>query len=355
MPLLQLPAEVLIQIFDHVGSSYFRSDLSRLRVCRQWSKLAHTACFQDFLVNQNTLRRLMSSPYIETTLPLIGDSVEALELNFKGYDNWDFTLLGQTNLVSTWDEPLGRELREAWTIELDNHLSRLATTIKQSRRLHTICIQAVDEKHPSLFWPSFEVRSHNLDRRDYLSLSTIRTFLSAKNLSSLDLDLCGTGLTTSQLEHQEHGAETHVCTSIAALLTTLRRLRLRIRTICPDVLKSQQHSTNLRLDDVIINLSVQNDSVEGPGSSTPAGHCFPSLGRSFQLREDMEKQAQVLVTQLAAPKIVRILMYRVHPKWRRKMFAFDALTTHTVMLMWREEWDDNGEIWQERSAKSRVT
>ncbi|KAK0747294.1 hypothetical protein B0T21DRAFT_343089 [Apiosordaria backusii] len=41
MSLLKLPPEILVQIFDHVGSSYFRSDLSRLAVCKQWSGKQH--------------------------------------------------------------------------------------------------------------------------------------------------------------------------------------------------------------------------------------------------------------------------------------------------------------------------
>ncbi|KAH8690405.1 hypothetical protein GQ44DRAFT_720263 [Phaeosphaeriaceae sp. PMI808] len=335
MSLLQLPTETLIQIFDYVGSSYFRSDLSRLTVCMQWNEFARTACFQDFYVTQKTLRRLLSSPYVESSLALVKDNVETLDLDLKGFEDWDSIPLQAVNVlnVSTWNGPHGRAVRTAWTTELNNHLLYLATIIKQSRKLRTLHIQATSELHPL---PSL------LERRDYLFLSTIRAFLSASNLTSLELDLCGT-----QLIHQsqECGKGFHICTSIAALLTTLRRLRLRMRSICADVLKPrhlkpQQYSANLRLNEILINLSLSNESP----LTTSAAHatcCGSSLGGFLQLKADMENQAQVLVAQMVAPKIVRIL---THTLPSIKMRAFDVLTGRNVTLNEGAEWDDDGEV-----------
>jgi hypothetical protein len=173
---------------------------------------------------------------------------------------------------------------------------------------------------------------------DYLCLSTISAFLSASNLTSLELDLCGTRLIPHQ--SQEHGEGFHVCTSIAALLTTLRHLRLRMRTTCAEVLKPRQHSTNLRLNEVLINLSLSNESP----LTTSAAHatcCGSSPGAFLQLKADMEKQAQVLVTQMEAPKIVRIL---THALPGIAMRAFDVLTGRNVTLSEGAEWDDDGGV-----------
>jgi hypothetical protein len=335
MSLLQLPPETLVQIFDCVGSSYFRSNLSLLTVCKQWSKFAHTACFRDFYVTQKTLRRLLSSPYVESSLPLVKDSVETLDLDLKGFEDWDSIPLSRHDSravnvlnVSTWNGAHGRAVRAAWTTELNNDLLYLATIIKQSRKLRILRIQATSELHPLL---------HLLERRDYLFLSTIRVFLSASNLTSLELDLCGTQLIPHQ--SQEHSEGFHVCTSIAALLTTLRRLRLRMRSICANVLKPRQHSTNLRLNEMLINLSLSNKSP----LTTSAAHatcCGSSTGGFLQLKADMEKQAQVLVAQMAAPTIVRIL---THVLPSIEMRAFDVLTSRNVTLSEGAEWDDDGE------------
>lgn len=335
MSLLQLPPETLIQIFDYVGSSYFRSDLSRLTVCKQWSKFAHNACFRHFYVTQKTLRRLLSSPYVELGLSLVKDSVETLDLDLKGSKDWDSIPLSQHDSralnvlnVSTWNAAYGRTVRAAWTTELNKDLLYLATIIKQSPKLRILRIQATSELHPLL---------RLLERRDYLFLSTIRAFLSASNLTSLELDLCGTRLVSHQ--SQEHGEGFHVCTGIAALLTTLRRLRLRMRSICADVLKPQQHSTNLRLNEMLINLSLFNESP----LTTSAAHatcCGSSTWGFLQLKADMEKQAQVLAAHMAAPKIVRIL---THALPSIEMRAFDVLTGRNVRLSEGAEWDDDGE------------
>ncbi|KAF2702869.1 hypothetical protein K504DRAFT_444670 [Pleomassaria siparia CBS 279.74] len=335
MSLLQLPPETLIQIFDYVGSSYFRSHVSRLIVCKQWSKFAHTACFRDSYITQKALRRLLSSPYVESSLSLVKDSVETLDLDLKGFEDWDSIPLSRHDSqavnvldVSTWSGAHGRAVRAAWTTELNNDLLYLATIIKQSRKLRTLRIQTTIELHPLL---------RLLERRDYLFLSTIRAFLSTSNLTSLELDLCGTQLIPHQ--SQEHGEGLHVCTSIAVLLTTLRRLRLRMRSICADVLKSRRHSTNLRLNEVLINLSLSNESPLTT-SAAHATRCISHPGGFLQLKADMEKQAQVLVAQMAAPKIVRVL---THALPSIKMRAFDVLTGRNATLSEGAEWDDDGE------------
>ena len=335
MPLLQLPPETLVQIFDYVGSSYFRSNLSRLTVCKQWYTYAHPACFRDFDVTQQTLQDLLSSPYMGSSLSLVKDSVETLDLDLNGFENWTSLLLSRHDSqtvslsdLSSLDDAHGRAVRAAWTAQLNQDLLYFATIIKQSRKLRILRIQATTELILLLRY---------LERRDYLFLSTIRAFLSASNLTSLELDLCGTRLIPDQ--SQEHGEGFHVCTSIAALLTTLRCLRLRMRSICADVLKPRQHSTKLRLNEVLINLSL---SYESP-LTTSAAHatcCGSSSGGFLQLKADMEKQAQALVAQMAAPKIVRIL---THELPSIEMQAFDVLTGKNVRLSDSADWDDDGE------------
>ena len=335
MAILELPPETVIQILDYVGSSYFRLDLSRLTVCRQWTKFAFTACYREFYITQKILRHLLCSPYVNISLPLIKDSMEILDLSLKGFEDWEPVPLsrhdsqaGNVPDASTWDSAHGLALRTAWSKELDADLVRIATISRQSQKLRIIRIQATSELHPLL---------RSLERRDYLFLSTIRAFLSSSNLTSLELDLCGTQLLTHH--DQEHGEEVHICTTIATLLATLRRLRLRMRSLCTDVLKPRQCSTSLRLDEMLINLSLSNESP----LITSAAHttrCGSVSGESLQLKADMEEQAQVLVAQMAAPKIVRIL---THALPSLKLRAFDVLTSKTVMLNEDAEWDDDGE------------
>ncbi len=262
--------------------------------------------------------------------------MEILDLSLKGFEEWKSTPLSRPNSqtvndldVWDWDHGHGRELRMAWTTELDTDLLHIAAIIQQSQKLRTLRIQATSELHPLL--------THLLDRRDYLFQSTIRALLSASNLTSLELDLCGTRFIPQQ--SQEHVEESHICTTIAALLTTLRCLRLRMRSLCPDILQPGQHSVNLRLNEVLINLSLNNESPLII-SAAHATRCGSSSQRGFlRLKANMKKQSQLLVAQMAAPKIVRILTYAPN----REMKAFDVLTGRNVTLNEGADWDDDGE------------
>lgn len=61
MSLLRLPPEILIQIFDEASSSFFREDLGRLTVCRQWLEFALPTTFKNIVFSQETLRGLLAS------------------------------------------------------------------------------------------------------------------------------------------------------------------------------------------------------------------------------------------------------------------------------------------------------
>jgi hypothetical protein len=321
--LLQLPTEILIYIFNHVGSSYFRSDISRLTICRQWSELARTACFQDFYVDQKTLRRLSSPLYTELSLRQIKDCVEALFLDLKGFEDWDSSPVWHLY-----------QMRLLWRTELNNDLLYLAKIMGQSRKLRIMRIRTTSEVNPHL--------PHS-QRGDYLFLSTIRAFLSASNLTNLELDLCGIHIVS--LTSEEYSIESHVCTDIATLLTTLRRLRLRMRSICANVLELRQHGNNLRLEEMIINLSLSNESPQIT-SASHAKCCVPSTDL-LQLKADLERQAQALVAQMAAPKIVRILTHAL-PSF--EMRAFDVLTGKNVKLGEGADWDDEGEVIEDKES-----
>ncbi|EEP77850.1 predicted protein [Uncinocarpus reesii 1704] len=325
MPLLQLPPEILIQIFDDVGSAYFRSDPSRLTVCKQWSIYARSACFRDLHLTQKTLRRLLSTPCEETWLPFIKDSVIALDLELKGFEDWGLT---SDKPEATWNSAQGHAIRDAWTSGvLNDDISHLVRITKQSRKLRHLRIHATSEAHPEFYLQ---------DRRDYLFTSTIRGFLSLSNLASLQLDLCGTRPMPSRT-----GERFHICTDIAALLPTLQRLRLRMREICPNALKLEQPSTDLRLDEVLVNLSLSHDSPRIT-SATHAARCGSSPGVGFlQLKADMQQQAKELVAQMASPKRVRVL---THARLNIELEAFDVLTGKNLALGECADWDAAGEV-----------
>lgn len=332
MSLLQLPPEILIQVMNHVGSYYFRENLERLTVCKEWFRFAHTACFRDLQLSQNTLRRLLSFPDVRRSLVLVQDSLEILNLKLTGFEDWGsiqepqiYPQDANALYASSQDGDLGRASLTTWTTVLDNDLAQLAITAKKSPKLRIIRVQALSERHPLL---------PRLPRRDYLSLSAIRTLLSVENLVVLELDLCGTLLTP----REEYGDDFHVCTSISALLTTLRRLRIRMRSVCADVLRPQHHGASLRLSEVLVNLSLSNESsmITSATHSTP---CGSKSGRFLKLKADIEDQAEALIPHMVSPKIIRIL---THSLPQLEMRSLDVLTGKCMKLADDMDWEDDG-------------
>jgi hypothetical protein len=179
-----------------------------------------------------------------------------------------------------------------------------------------------------------------VERHDYLYAPTIRAILSTKNLTILDLDLCGI------LPRRRKG-NCHICTSVAALLATLRRLRLRLREICPDALNPPEHDAKIRLNEVLVNLSLSRESPL-TRSAIHARRCGPSSrGGSLHLIADMEQQAALLTTQMAAPKMARALTH-VPTIPEVEMRAFDILTLKTFRLAADADWDDEGEVIEDK-------
>lgn len=125
MPLLRLPPETLAQIFDEVGSSFFREDLGRLTVCKQWFEFALPALYSCVSLSQETLRRLMASGITARPCP-ISHSLKALYLQLE------------EDYPSVFDENPQDEPNMAWTEDLDKDLAKLAMITQQSGRLRTV-------------------------------------------------------------------------------------------------------------------------------------------------------------------------------------------------------------------------
>ncbi|KAF4435311.1 hypothetical protein FALBO_17460, partial [Fusarium albosuccineum] len=229
MSLLRLPPETLKQIFDHIGSSFFRQDLGRLTICKKWFEFAGPGLSKCITLSQETLRRLICSSVAKTP-SLLKDSLETLDLELGGYQAWISTLHRRPdpqesialNAPASNEAP-GDNAVEAWIKVLDNDLTQLATIVQQSRRLRILRIRAWNSPSPD-----------PLDRpQDYLSVPTMQALLSVENLSVLALNL-SVGFRDSSGENGSH-----ICPAIGALLRTLRTLHLRMHSICPDVLKPQ--------------------------------------------------------------------------------------------------------------------
>ncbi|RYC57053.1 hypothetical protein CHU98_g9156 [Xylaria longipes] len=331
MSLLRLPPETLAQIFDHIGSSFFHEDLGRLTVCKQWLEFALPACFKCIKFSQETLRILITSGAVKRPSPL-KRSLETLDLELRGYHySYGSTFDPQQNaqesnvLDATASNKAFSDIpTKTWINVLNDDLAQLAVITQQSRRLRTLRIRAWGSPSPDA-----------LDNpEDYLSLPTIQAFLSVENLSVLVLDLSVSFLNSSG----EQGKSFHICPAIGALLRTLQTLHIRMRSICPDVLKPRGPDGSLHLSVVVINLSLITNQP-GTTSAAHSKRCGSLAGGLLQLKADIEEQAQALAARMASPKIMRVLTHSL-PQFETQ--SLDVLTGKTMVLDDDMAWDEDG-------------
>lgn len=321
MLLLDLPSEILIQIFGHIDSSYFRSDLSRLTVSKAWHIYAYAVYFRDLRIDQKKLQRLASSPLAWSSISQVNREMKHLDLHLDDSLDLGADSMFQPNLAVAY------ALRLDWKMEYNRNLLFFAGIIEQVPRLHHLRIQAVKP----------------ITRLDYLFPSTVHALLSPSNLTRLELDLCGVE------DSFETGNKIHLCASIAEHLSVLQYLRLRMHLICADILKVRQQDTVLRLHTIIVNLSVASNR-----SISHAQCCDIHPGGLSQLQQDLVEQAQILTTQMAAPRMVRILRHtRSSTGDLPRVLAFDVLTGETLELSEGEEWDENGTVIEEQVPDDR--
>ncbi|KAM0545645.1 hypothetical protein ACHAPJ_011261 [Fusarium lateritium] len=336
MSLLRLPPETLRQIFDQLDSSFFHEDLGRLTICKQWFDFALPACLKYITLSQEALRNLIISTATNKPSPLEG-SLETLDLYLRGYQHgspapYPLDCALESTLQPTAPSKSHGDNAVKTRIEaLNDDLAQLAIIVQRSHTLRTLRIRAWSSHSPD-----------PLSRaKDYLSIPTMRALLSVENLSILVLDLSGSSLISPGQQEDER----HICSSIGALLRTLRTLHLRMRSICPDVLQTQDLDSTLQLSTVVVNLSLLTDQP----STTSAAHskpCGSQDGGLIQLKADIQEQAEALVTRMASPKTMRILTHSL-PQF--DIQSLDVLTGKMMVLDDDAPWDGDGKVIQEDS------
>lgn len=340
MSLLRLPSETLKQIFDQTGSSFFREDLGRLTVCKLWFEFALPACFKSITLSQETLQSLVNSGIIKKP-SLLKNSLETLDLELRGYESAlhlqehaQETNAPESNLTVLNGSPRDNHNPASSGIEtLNNHLAQLAIVVQQAHRLRTLRIRAWSAATPE--------HDPSDSSQDYLSIPTMQALLSVENLRVLVLDLSVGVLDSPGQQGDDH----HICPAIGALVPTLQTLHLRMRSICPDVLKPQHLNDSLPLNAVVINLSLTTN-LPGITSASHSKRCGSRGGGLLQLRADMQKQAESLATRMASPKAMRILTHSL-PQFETQ--SLDVLTGKTMMLDDGVAWDADGKTVQEDS------
>ncbi|KAK2761490.1 hypothetical protein FQN53_007690 [Emmonsiellopsis sp. PD_33] len=315
MSLLRLPPELLFEIMEWLGPPFFRYNIARLTLCKDWYYLARKVFLSHVTLSQNCLGRLLESYRLE----LFKQHLKMLSLEFSGYEGPRLSLFDNRRLLMQGNEAY----REGWAYFLNIKILELATLLRDCGALDTISIFALGE----------QVRYPPIERSGYLYGRSLASLLSLKSITVLELDTYG----SPDLSYDG----CHVCACIGAMIPQLRRLRVRMCEICPDVLRPGENSTTgpLFLEEAIVNLSLPNMS-RNTSPARYAKRCDSSVGQFGRLRLDIEEQAALLIQQMACPRRVRIL---THSFPSLKILSFDALTGKRMILDDDVSWGADGE------------
>ncbi|KAI1173906.1 hypothetical protein F4777DRAFT_600012 [Nemania sp. FL0916] len=316
MSLFKLPPETLVQIFDEVGSS-------SKRICA---------------VSQSAKTGWQTPSRVRDSIASLGLELMDPQVVILGRDS------RPTAIISNSASPY--RLAEGWIEALNHDLDQLAMKVREAPRLRTLHVRASHYSFSGIRGVT----------PDYLRRSTMRALLSVENLSDLVLDLTVPFLSAPQSKEKGKEKEecSHICPAISALLPSLRSLHVRMRNICPEVLKFRETDRDLRLRVVVINLGLTSHipEITSVGCSK---RCGSETGPLKELLTDIRKQAEALITRMASPQAVRILTYPV-PQWHPE--SLDVLNGKRMRLEDEMAWDDDGktisEVDDEEEEESEI-
>ena len=318
MSLLDLPPELLCYIFEDVGTTYFKQDIGRLMISRQWYTVARRGFFRDVTLRAGTLRKLMSlhASRPETLTPPLA-CLEVLAVKLAGYAGVKAAERGH------------------FSAALNADVVQLGALVRNAPRLKSLHVRASGWAHP-------DDGEHAVS---YLSLPTVHALLQVPiRLEVLVLDITTT-LSPSPLllSADSPASHFHACSAIASLLPTLRVLHVRMPSICPDVLvPPNSHALdNPRLQEVVVNTSLKDTDNLGNLSTYHARPCGHRITSVPVLWERLYEKAELLAAQMQAPKTVRIIKHRL-PTFQ--LITMDVLTGDEMELADDQGWGEDGKV-----------
>ena len=344
MPLLDLPSELLIYILEQLGPCFFRKDTSRLRVSRRWFVFAHEVLLAGLSLSTTCLDGFLSAAGNANLAGALEKSVRSVDLRIFNSDYEALQFIVQDlnrpdRLTIEWIQQrlIDNVVRSKY--QADRSVSSLAKVLherKHTRRLriYTFCPRT------SFFWDQF----FSADSSYGPPISEITTFeldlsslLLLGHLTDLEIDTSG-----AELENTAG----HLCKSLQRILTTLTRLVLRVRTICPQALTLPEGDVVLPLEELTINLSIDRSPANGIMPFTrwcgenSDQHQNPWPWPHEELGLALSQQASHLVKRMRKPRVVKILWQNFETL---DLIEADVLTNTTTSLGELAQWNAQSE------------
>ena len=286
MSLRDLPTEILLMIVHYVTGTDTtrRLDLQSLAICKRWYYLAESVLLESITIPIHKISRIS-----RTSQQKIALFTRHLSVDMGEFDHLP---------LPTNHQRLRRPTLQWKGLpdkQLVSHLDRLRLLLLKCSNLESFALQIGSHFHlddsPGL-------------RDDILSSSSPSQLLDSlwpSKITRLEIDTGGIDL---------HPETDHLCPQLALQIPSLRYVRLRLRQICPDVLRL--HETNnfgpSRIEELIINLSLADlNQYSIRLSSRCSGQ-----NQGWALVEDMIVAARAAVKETASLKVLKIVCY-VYP------------------------------------------
>lgn len=263
---MQLPTELLLAILQHLGPEFFQDEHERLTVCKRWHTVARLVFYESLQLSVNELPALLRSEGIDDRLKTIKHSLRVLSIELRTPYKMKHRF---PHVVSAHPE------FEGWSVAMNADMAAVASLLQGSSKFQEL-----------------HLTRHTEER--CLSLKSVGSLLSAaKRLAVLELD------TSVSLPD-----DTHICPLIGSLLRSLRSLRLRMRYICPDVLRLVDDACSIPLKTLVVNLAAHNMIT---CDSFNVRRCDTGFGSSSELVGEFLEHARSLATRMVDAEEITVV------------------------------------------------
>ncbi|KAK3324098.1 hypothetical protein B0T19DRAFT_443537 [Cercophora scortea] len=324
--LLDLAAELLLQILEDLGPEFFRQDIRRLAICKRWHALAWPTFIAELNLSSSSTLRLTYISKRSAFLTPLRHSVKTARLSLQG-DN-DSSFCSSANPLN---HPKALESYFQDEVTLDERSARL------NAPLHALASILPPDSTTRLRSLQLRVHGGNIPP-SYLPLhpAPVLSLVSIVSLTSLDLDLAGH---VTFWPEENRMPEVHLCAVLNNLLPQLVSLRCRMGSMCehllhPPTCDDHEGGKPLkRMKELIVNASIP----------TGAHYRYPFGCRRPRVDvKAMKRQMERLVGLMENPRLVRLMCHAVEYDVYQ-LYARDVVPRGRCLVMRADEaWDTEG-------------
>ena len=375
MHLLDMPSEILKEVFDKLGGAQLRRSVAYLLICKRWYSIAR----QVFLSGLSVASLRFSARDIQLLPPrgsplmiLFRDETVRLSVRLMGHPSPEISETPWISLPETGNnEDSGDEstptldavnATHTWKLSgIDagkiQHSAHLSAHPQQAwmRRINTKLVELADRlaSFTSLEQFMFEASSEREKtaglRWDYISDATLGKLIARLPdcLTSLTLDTCGTEVVPTS------DRPLHLCPLIAENLGRVRTVRLRMRCICPVVFNMTSGQLNLESLTIKMSLPMFED-YNGGNTYFDAERCFSKRTTgAFEHVKAMCLAARVLARRHSFERLW--ISFRDPYRSGISLLAWDGVTDQRMYDPGENfSYEDDGRTWNAWEESSNL-